>query len=102
MSSKCKQKHGMAHIKAQPPSSLCDSSFPPVITPSVTSTSQMSLQISLNGSAKELTMNNNPIDLLVDSASPVSTPGIGTEDGKAKFLEAPLHDNMTNPNVFGE
>ncbi|XP_041421416.1 staufen double-stranded RNA binding protein 2 L homeolog isoform X1 [Xenopus laevis] len=97
MSSKCKQKHGMAHIKAQPPSSLCDSSFPPVITPSVTSTSQMSLQISLNGSAKELTMNNNPIDLLVDSASPVTTPGIGTEDGKAKFLEAPLHDNMTNP-----
>ncbi|XP_041421417.1 staufen double-stranded RNA binding protein 2 L homeolog isoform X2 [Xenopus laevis] len=87
----------MAHIKAQPPSSLCDSSFPPVITPSVTSTSQMSLQISLNGSAKELTMNNNPIDLLVDSASPVTTPGIGTEDGKAKFLEAPLHDNMTNP-----
>nr|AAH77753.1 Stau2-B-prov protein [Xenopus laevis] len=42
-------------------------------------------------------MNNNPIDLLVDSASPVTTPGIGTEDGKAKFLEAPLHDNMTNP-----
>uniref|UniRef100_A0A6I8QTI6 Double-stranded RNA-binding protein Staufen homolog 2 n=1 Tax=Xenopus tropicalis TaxID=8364 RepID=A0A6I8QTI6_XENTR len=86
----------MAHIKAQPPSSLCDSSFPPVITPPVTSTSQMSLQASLNGSATELST-SSPTDHLADSASSVSTPGIGTEDGKAKFLEATLHDNMTNP-----
>uniref|UniRef100_A0A6I8QZX0 Double-stranded RNA-binding protein Staufen homolog 2 n=1 Tax=Xenopus tropicalis TaxID=8364 RepID=A0A6I8QZX0_XENTR len=89
-------KYGMAHIKAQPPSSLCDSSFPPVITPPVTSTSQMSLQASLNGSATELST-SSPTDHLADSASSVSTPGIGTEDGKAKFLEATLHDNMTNP-----
>ncbi|NP_001080784.1 staufen double-stranded RNA binding protein 2 S homeolog [Xenopus laevis] len=86
----------MAHIKAQPPSSLCDSSFSPMITTPVTSTSQMSLQVSLNGSATELST-NSPTDQLVDSASPVSTPCIGTEDGKAKFLEASLHDNMTNP-----
>eukprot|EP00079_Xenopus_tropicalis_P026358 XP_012820073.1 PREDICTED: double-stranded RNA-binding protein Staufen homolog 2 isoform X1 [Xenopus tropicalis] len=86
----------MAHIKAQPPSSLCDSSFPPVITPPVTSTSQMSLQASLNGSATELST-SSPTDHLADSASSVSAPGIGTEDGKAKFLEATLHDNMTNP-----
>ncbi|KAM4705878.1 double-stranded RNA-binding protein Staufen homolog 2 isoform 5-T5 [Rhinophrynus dorsalis] len=68
----------MAHIKAQPTTPLCDSSFPPV-----TSSSQMSLQASLNGTPTEL-KSNSPTNSLADSSSSAGSP-------------APLHENMTNP-----
>ncbi|KAM4687886.1 double-stranded RNA-binding protein Staufen homolog 2 isoform 3-T4 [Discoglossus pictus] len=87
----------MAHIKSQSPSSMSDSSFPPAIPTPVASASPMSLQASLNGSATEASA-DSPTDSLVDSSSSsVSSPGVAGDDGQAKFLEAPLHENMTNP-----
>lgn len=86
----------MAHIKAPSPASMCDSSFSSVLPASATSTSQMSVQSSLNGSATEITT-DSPTESLVDSSSSVSSPGVATDEGQAKFLEVPLHENMTNP-----
>ncbi|XP_075439562.1 double-stranded RNA-binding protein Staufen homolog 2 isoform X13 [Ascaphus truei] len=86
----------MAQVKAQPSVTLCGSSFPSVLPPPVTSASQPSLQTSLNGSATELTI-DSPSDSLVDTSSPVSSPDIISDDGQVKFLEAPFHENMTNP-----
>ncbi|KAM8966705.1 double-stranded RNA-binding protein Staufen homolog 2 isoform 2-T2 [Pelodytes ibericus] len=86
----------MAHIMAQSTVPVCDSSFPSALAPPATSASQISLQSSLNGSATELTT-DSPTESLVDSSSSVSSPGMTSEDGQAKFLEVPLHENMTNP-----
>ncbi|KAM3927864.1 double-stranded RNA-binding protein Staufen homolog 2 isoform 4-T4 [Leptodactylus fuscus] len=86
----------MAHIKAPSSAPMCDSSFSSVLPPPASSTSQMSVQSSLNGSATEVTT-DSPTESLVDSSSSVSSPGVATEEGQAKFLEVPLHENMTNP-----
>ncbi|XP_066434682.1 double-stranded RNA-binding protein Staufen homolog 2 isoform X4 [Eleutherodactylus coqui] len=86
----------MAHIKAPSSASMCDSSFSSVLPAPATSTSQMSVQSSLNGSTTEITT-DSPTESLVDSSSSVSSPGGATEEGPAKFLEVPLHENMTNP-----
>ncbi|XP_040287928.1 double-stranded RNA-binding protein Staufen homolog 2 isoform X2 [Bufo bufo] len=86
----------MAHIKAPSSASMCDSSFSSVLPAPATSTSQMSVQSSLNGSATELPA-DSPIESLVDSSSSVSSPGVAREEGPAKLLEVPLHENMTNP-----
>ncbi|XP_072267153.1 double-stranded RNA-binding protein Staufen homolog 2 isoform X2 [Pyxicephalus adspersus] len=86
----------MAHIKAPSSASMCDSSFSSVLPTPATSASQMSVQSSLNGSTIE-TVTGSPPESLVDSSSSVSSPGVAAEDGKAKFLEVPLHENMTNP-----
>ncbi|KAM5158124.1 double-stranded RNA-binding protein Staufen homolog 2 isoform 4-T4 [Mantella aurantiaca] len=86
----------MAHIKAPSSASMCDSSFSSVLPTPATSASPMSVQSSLNGSTTE-TATGSPPESLVDSSSSVSSPGVAAEDGKAKFLEVPLHENMTNP-----
>ncbi|XP_077349006.1 double-stranded RNA-binding protein Staufen homolog 2 [Lithobates pipiens] len=89
----------MAHIKAPSSASMCDSSFSSVLPTPATSASQMSVQSSLNGSTTE-TATGSPPESSVDSSSSsssVSSPGVAAEDGKAKFLEVPLHENMTNP-----
>ncbi|XP_018424681.1 PREDICTED: double-stranded RNA-binding protein Staufen homolog 2 isoform X3 [Nanorana parkeri] len=86
----------MAHIKAPSSASMCDSSFSSVLPTPATSASQMSVQSSLNGSTTE-TATGSPPESLVDSSSSASSPGVAAEDGKAKFLEVPLHENMTNP-----
>ncbi|XP_075682234.1 double-stranded RNA-binding protein Staufen homolog 2 isoform X3 [Rhinoderma darwinii] len=93
----------MAHIKAPSPASMCDSSFSSVLPAPAASASQMSAQSSLNGSSTEITT-DSPTESLVDSSSSsssssssVSSPGVATEEGQAKFLEVPLHENMTNP-----
>ncbi|KAM4029342.1 double-stranded RNA-binding protein Staufen homolog 2 isoform 2-T3 [Anomaloglossus baeobatrachus] len=85
----------MAHITAPSPAPMCDSSFSSVL-PAPSSPSQTSVQSSLNGSATEITT-DSPTESLVDSSSSVSSPGVATEEGQAKFLEVPLHENMTNP-----
>ncbi|XP_072007809.1 double-stranded RNA-binding protein Staufen homolog 2 isoform X3 [Engystomops pustulosus] len=86
----------MAHIKAPSSAPMCDSSFSSVLPAPATNTSQMSVQSSLNGSATETTT-DSPTESLVDSSSSVSSPGVATEEGPAKILEVPLHENMTNP-----
>ncbi|XP_056378131.1 double-stranded RNA-binding protein Staufen homolog 2 isoform X2 [Hyla sarda] len=86
----------MAHIKAPSSASMCDSSFSSVLPAPTTSSGQLSVQSSLNGSATETTT-DSPTESLVDSSSSVSSPGVATDEGQAKFLEVPLHENMTNP-----
>ncbi|XP_053571104.1 double-stranded RNA-binding protein Staufen homolog 2 [Bombina bombina] len=86
----------MAQIKAQSSASLCDSSFPPVMPPPVTSASAVSLQSSLNGSATEVA-GDNPTESLVDSSKSVSSPGKVSDDGQTKLMEVTLYENMTNP-----
>ncbi|KAM9307998.1 double-stranded RNA-binding protein Staufen homolog 2 [Gastrophryne carolinensis] len=86
----------MAHIKTPSSASMCDSSFSSVLPTSATSASQMSVQSSLNGSTSEAATGSPP-ESLVDSSSSVSSPGVAAEEGRAKFLEVPLHENMTNP-----
>ncbi|XP_077126776.1 double-stranded RNA-binding protein Staufen homolog 2 isoform X1 [Ranitomeya variabilis] len=86
----------MAHISAPSSAPMCDSSFSSVLPAPATSPSQTSVQSSLNGSATEITT-DSPTESLVDSSSSVSSPGVATEEGQAKFLEVPLHENMTNP-----
>ncbi|CAH2285418.1 double-stranded RNA-binding Staufen homolog 2 isoform X4 [Pelobates cultripes] len=86
----------MAHVKAQSPAPVCDSSFPSALSPSPTSAIQMSLQSSLNGSATEVST-DSPNESLVDSSASVNSPCMANEEGRAKFSEVPLHENMTNP-----
>ncbi|XP_069813567.1 double-stranded RNA-binding protein Staufen homolog 2 isoform X4 [Dendropsophus ebraccatus] len=86
----------MAHIKAPSSASMCDSSFSSVLPAPTTTGSQLSVQSSLNGSATETTT-ESPSESLVDSSSSVSSPGVAADEGQAKFLEVPLHENMTNP-----
>ncbi|XP_075069753.1 double-stranded RNA-binding protein Staufen homolog 2 isoform X3 [Mixophyes fleayi] len=86
----------MAHIKAPPSASMCDSSFSSVLPAPAPSASQTSVQSSLNGSVTETTT-DSPTESLVDSSSSLSSPGMVTEEEQGKFLEVPLHENMTNP-----
>ncbi|XP_063780002.1 double-stranded RNA-binding protein Staufen homolog 2 isoform X10 [Pseudophryne corroboree] len=86
----------MAHIKAPSPATMCDSSFPSVLPAPAPGVNQMIVQSSLNGSAAEPTT-DSPTDSLADSSSSLSSPGVVAEEEPAKFLEVPLHENMTNP-----